>query len=82
MCGAYFIIEVLKLHRRWLWFRNQQHDFDEAREVQQSSGSDHAPRSNLFKPRSQKFVEGSQLNSYSTQLIYVTVNNVTMHYPF
>uniref|UniRef100_A0A165ZXZ2 RING-CH-type domain-containing protein n=1 Tax=Daucus carota subsp. sativus TaxID=79200 RepID=A0A165ZXZ2_DAUCS len=46
MCGASFIIEVLKLHRRWVLLRNQQHDSDEAREVQQSSGSVHAPHSN------------------------------------
>lgn len=46
MCGASILIEVLKLHRRWLLWRNQQHDSDEARQVQQSSGSVHAPHSN------------------------------------
>ncbi|XP_074362419.1 uncharacterized protein LOC141702686 isoform X3 [Apium graveolens] len=57
MCGASILIEVLKLRRRWLLWRNQQHDSDEAgqvqqssgdeaRQVQQSSGSVHAPHSN------------------------------------
>lgn len=46
MCGASILIEVLKLQRRWLLWRNQQHDSDEARQVQQSSGSVHAPHSN------------------------------------
>lgn len=46
MCGASILIEVLKLQRRWLLWRNQQHDSDEARQVQQSLGSVYAPHSN------------------------------------
>lgn len=42
MCGASILIEVLKLRRRWLLWRNQQHDSDEASQVQQSSGSVHS----------------------------------------
>ena len=48
--------------------------YNSSAEIAQKVALD-APHSNLFKPRGQEFVKRSQLISYSTQLIYVTVNN-------